>query len=65
MPFRCVLMLVSFELMLLTWLNVYGYLISRAGHNRASVRIRQTMQRVTGVVLIGLDVRLAFERRAL
>ncbi len=62
-PLRLVLMLIAFEVMLLAWLNVYGYLVSRAGQNRGGARVRQVMERVTGLVLIGLGLRLAVERR--
>ncbi|MGH2444035.1 MAG: LysE family translocator [Chloroflexota bacterium] len=62
-PVRLTLMLLAFELMLLIWLNGYGYLMSRAGRSRAGVKVRRTMERITGVVLIGLGARLAFEHR--
>ncbi len=62
-PLRLVLMLIAFEVMILAWLNLYGYLVSRAGQSRAGARVRQVMERVTGVVLIGLGLRLAVERR--
>jgi len=62
-PLRLVLMLIAFEVMLLAWLNLYGYLVSRAGQSRGGARVRQVMERVTGVVLIGLGLRLAVERR--
>lgn len=61
--FRLVLMVVAFEVMLLLWLNLYGALISRAGQSRTGLRLRTAMERVTGVVLIGLGVRLAVEGR--
>jgi threonine/homoserine/homoserine lactone efflux protein len=62
-PFRLGLMLLSFEVILLLWLNLYGYLVNRAGRSRAGERVRRGLQRVTGVVLIGLGIRLAVERR--
>jgi len=62
-PLRLVLMLIAFEVMLLAWLNLYGYLVSRAGQSRGGARVRQGMERLTGVVLIGLGLRLAVERR--
>lgn len=61
-PLRLVLMLFAFEVMLLAWLNLYGYLVDRAGQSRGGARVRQVMERVTGVVLIGLGLRLAAER---
>lgn len=62
-PLRLLLMLIAFEVMLQTWLNLYGYLVSRAGGSRHGARIRQVMERVTGAVLIGLGLRLAVELR--
>ena len=62
-PVRLVLMLLAYEAMLLIWLNAYGYLIARAGQSRVGVRVGRAVERVTGVVLIGLGARLAFERR--
>jgi threonine/homoserine/homoserine lactone efflux protein len=58
-PVRLALMILAFEVMLLVWLNVYGLLISRAGRSRAAHRVRRVTERVTGVVLIGLGLRLA------
>jgi RhtB (resistance to homoserine/threonine) family protein len=62
-PLRLVLMLLAFEVMILAWLNLYGYLVSRAGQSRAVAHVRRVLERVTGVVLIALGVRLAVERR--
>lgn len=62
-PLRPVLMLICFEGMIVAWLNLYGYLVSRAGRSRASGRVRRALERVTGGVLIGLGLRLAVERR--
>ncbi|GAC1402180.1 MAG: LysE family translocator [Chloroflexota bacterium] len=62
-PLRLILMVLAFEVMLLAWLNLYGYLISRVGRGQSGIRIRRAMERVTGVALIGLGVRLAIERR--
>jgi threonine/homoserine/homoserine lactone efflux protein len=45
-----------------TWMNVYGLLISRIRDFVTAPRVRQWMDRLTGTVLIGLGVRLAFER---
>lgn len=60
---RLVLMLLAYEAILLTWLHLYGYLISRAGQSRFGTRIRTLLQGATGVVLLALGVRLAFEQR--
>jgi threonine/homoserine/homoserine lactone efflux protein len=61
-PLRLALMLLAFEIMILLWLNLYGALMSRAGESSAGVQVRRVVNRVTGVVLIGLGIRLAFER---
>jgi threonine/homoserine/homoserine lactone efflux protein len=61
-PVRLVLMLLVYEAVLLLWLNVYGYLIGRAGRSRIGGRVRRVVERATGAVLIGLGARLAFER---
>jgi RhtB (resistance to homoserine/threonine) family protein len=62
-PLRLVLMLVGYEVILIPWLSLYGRVVSRAGQSRFGTRVRDWLNRVTGVVLIGLGVRLAFERR--
>jgi threonine/homoserine/homoserine lactone efflux protein len=45
-----------------TWMLVYGLLISRIRDFITAPRVRQWMQRVTGVVLLGFGARLALER---
>ena len=40
-----------------------GYLVSRAGQSRFGTRVRAILQGVTGVVLLTLGVRLAFEQK--
>jgi threonine/homoserine/homoserine lactone efflux protein len=45
----------------LIWLTTYAYAIDRVGKLVQGARI--WLERVTGVVLVGLAVRLAFERR--
>ena len=62
-PVRLILMVVTFEAMLLVWLTGYGHVISRLGSSGPGVRVRQALSRVTGLVLIGLGARLALERR--
>ncbi|HEU0028067.1 MAG TPA: LysE family translocator [Ktedonobacterales bacterium] len=62
-PARLALMLLAYETILLTWLNIYAALISRAGQSRAGARVRAWLRRVTGAVLIALGVRLALEQR--
>lgn len=61
-PVRLVLMLIAFEAMILVWLHVYGYLVCRAGRSRFGGRVRRTIERATGVVLVGLGLEVAFER---
>jgi len=60
---RLVVMVAAFELMLLAWLIAYGHVVSRLGRSGLGARVRQVMTRLTGIVLIGLGARLAFERR--
>ena len=45
-----------------TWMNLYGLLITRIRDIITAPRVRQWMQRVTGVVLLGFGARLALER---
>ena len=60
---RLVLMMLAYEVALLSWLNLYGFLISRAGQSWFGTRVREILQGVTGVVLLALGVRLAFEQK--
>lgn len=60
---RLVLMLLTYEVILLVWLHLYGYAISRAGRSAFGERVRAVATRITGVVLIALGVRLAVEQR--
>jgi len=60
---RLVVMVAAFELMLLVWLIAYGHVVSRVGGSGLGARVRQIMTKLTGIVLIGLGARLAFERR--
>ena len=62
-PLRLALMLLTYETILLSWLNLYGYLVSRAGQSRFGARVRAILQGVTGVVLLALGVRLVFEQK--
>ena len=56
-------MMLAYEAILLSWLNLYGSLVSRAGESRFGTHVRNILQGVTGVVLIALGVRLAFEQQ--
>jgi threonine/homoserine/homoserine lactone efflux protein len=49
--------------MLLAWLIAYGHAVSRLGRSGLGIRVRQVMTRLTGLVLIGLGARLAFDHR--
>lgn len=60
---RLVFMLLVFELMILGWLTLYGLAVSRASQSRIGRHFQDGMRRVTGLVLIGLALRLAAERR--
>lgn len=62
-PLRLVLMMFAYEAILLIWLNLYGYLVSRAGQSCFGTRVRAMLQGVTGVVLLALGMRLAFEQK--
>lgn len=61
-PLRLLLMLAVFEAVLISWLSVYGSLVARAATGRAGLRARAVINRLTGLVLIGLGMRLAAER---
>ena len=45
-----------------TWMNVYGVFVTRIRDFITAPRVRQWMERVTGVVLLGFGARLAVER---
>jgi threonine/homoserine/homoserine lactone efflux protein len=45
-----------------TWMNVYGLFVTRMRDFITAPRVRQWMERVTGVVLLGFGARLAVER---
>lgn len=62
-PLRLVLMLLAYEAILLSWLHFYGYLVSRAGQSRFGTRVHAILQGATGVVLLALGIRLAFEQK--
>src|SRR5204862_4863087 len=62
-PLRLMLMMFAYEAILLSWLNLYGYLVSQAGQSRFGTRVRNILQGVTGVVLIALGARLACEQK--
>ncbi len=45
-----------------SWMNVYGLLVTRIRERITAPRVRQWMERATGVVLLGFGARLALER---
>ena len=45
------------------WLTAYAYVLGRLARGLAGGALRRVLERVTGIVLVGLGVRLAFERR--
>lgn len=53
---------VTFALIGWIWMNLYGFSITRLRQVVTAPRVRQWMQRVTGVVLLGFGARLALER---
>ena len=53
---------VIFALIGWIWMNVYGLFVTRLRELITAPRVRQWMQRVTGVVLLGFGARLALER---
>jgi threonine/homoserine/homoserine lactone efflux protein len=53
---------IVFALIGWTWMNVYGLFVTRLRDVITAPRVRQWMQRVTGVVLLGFGARLALER---
>ncbi len=61
--FRLIAMVACYDLLVVAWLCTYGVAISRARRSGFGVRVRATLERVTGVVMIGLGMRLAQERR--
>jgi threonine/homoserine/homoserine lactone efflux protein len=62
-PLRLVAMLLAYEVVLLAWLNLFGYFLGRAGAGPLGTRLRRPLDRLTGTVMIALGVRLALERR--
>ena len=58
---RLLLMVAIFEVMLVGWLCLYGFVVVAASR-RIGERAERIFSRITGVVLIGLGVRLATAR---
>jgi threonine/homoserine/homoserine lactone efflux protein len=53
---------ITFAVIGWTWMNVYGLFVTRLRDVITAPRVRQWMDRVTGVVLLGFGARLALER---
>ena len=53
---------VTFAVIGWLWMNAYGFFVTRLRAVITAPRVRQWMQRVTGVVLLGFGARLALER---
>ena len=53
---------VTFAVIGWIWMNAYGLFVTRLREVITAPRVRQWMQRVTGVVLLGFGARLALER---
>jgi RhtB (resistance to homoserine/threonine) family protein len=60
---RLILMVACYDAMVITWLCGYALVVSRARRSGIGARVRKGVERLTGTVMIGLGVRLAFERR--
>jgi threonine/homoserine/homoserine lactone efflux protein len=59
---RLFLLGLTFAVIGFTWMNVYGLFVTRVRDVITAPRVRQWMERVTGVVLLGFGARLAAER---
>ena len=60
---RLLLLGVTFCSMTFVWLSAYAVLVARLGDVLRRDRIRRALEGVTGLVLVGLGLRLATERR--
>jgi threonine/homoserine/homoserine lactone efflux protein len=52
-----------FSALTFTWLSAYATVVARAGETLRRPAIRRTLDAVTGLVLVGLGLRLGTERR--
>jgi len=59
---RLLLLGVTFAVIGWLWMNVYGLFVTRLRDVITAPRVRQWMERVTGIVLLGFGARLALER---
>jgi len=63
-PFARLLLLgLIFCAITLTWLTLYAVVVARIGDFLRRARVRRALEATTGLVLIGLGLRLAVERR--
>ena len=53
----------AFAVLTLPWLAAYGAAVGHASGLLRRPRVRKTLDRITGVVLIAFGIRLAFEKR--
>ena len=60
---RLLLMLAAFEAMLLIWLNFYSAAMAWVARSHLQPALGRLSERLTGVVLVGLGVRLVLEHR--
>ena len=58
-----ILLAALFALIVATWLSIYILILTKVGQVFRRPVIRRAMERVTGVVLVGLGIRLALEQR--
>ena len=60
---QSLLFAIAHAVMGVAWLTAYAYVLARLSRLLARSGVRRWLERVTGVVLVGLGLRLAFERR--
>lgn len=60
---QSLLFAIAHGVMGIAWLSAYAYVLARMSLLFARQGVRRWLERVTGGVLVGLGVRLAFERR--
>jgi threonine/homoserine/homoserine lactone efflux protein len=60
---RLVLMVLCYDAICIAWLCAYAVVISRVRRTTAGARVRKSLERMTGTVMVGLGVRLALESR--
>jgi len=58
-----ILLAALFALIVTIWLAIYVLILAKAGKIFRRPAVRRTMERITGVVLVGLGIRLALEQR--